>query len=258
MSVSVFLYVVLFLGLLAWFFRNRFSRSLDGEMRQMLFKYLRYYRHLTDKQRKVFDHRVATFLRGKKFVARHGMELTPEVEALIAATAVKISFGLGAYRLPHFHTILVYPEEYFSTIRQQHHKGEVNAGGIIVLSWKAFAEGHADPDDGLNLGIHEFAHALFFENLKANGEQYFIEPEVLQHWFDVAFRQVGQLAKMVTPTMREYAYSSKEEFWAVSTEVFFEQPQRMQVELPEYYECMKQVYRQDPVAIYSLPPTPLV
>jgi hypothetical protein len=36
----------------------------------------------------------------------------------------------------------------------------------IVFSWKDFLEGYEYHNDNLNLGLHEFAHAIHFHGLK--------------------------------------------------------------------------------------------
>ena len=91
--------------------------------------------------------------------------------AMIASSAIQLTFGLPKINLKHFERILIYPDEYYSTINKQYHKGEVNPRlKAIVVSWKAFVAGYADPHDGINLGLHEMAHALKLENIIKNGE----------------------------------------------------------------------------------------
>ena len=41
--------------------------------------------------------------------------------------------------------------------------------GSLVLSWGAVKHGAADPSDGKNVVLHEFAHQLDFENDAADG-----------------------------------------------------------------------------------------
>src|SRR5947207_3797456 len=41
--------------------------------------------------------------------------------------------------------------------------------GSLVLSWGAVKHGAADPSDGKNVVLHEFAHQLDFENGAADG-----------------------------------------------------------------------------------------
>lgn len=49
----------------------------------------------------------------------------------------------------------------------------------------------------------------------------------------------------------DYAGTNYHEFWAVSVEVFFENPIRMRHELPELYAAMSTLLRQDPIVIIN-------
>lgn len=56
--------------------------------------------------------------------------------------------------------------------------GESWEYGKVVLSWKNTLDGAADPHDGNNVVIHEFAHQLDQEDGQANGAP------ILQHFAD--------------------------------------------------------------------------
>ena len=88
------------------------------------------------------------------------------MKLLISATAVQITFGMRGYMMREFSRIIIYPRQYFNRLTEHHHKGEVNANGVVVLSWEDFYEGIRIPDDDLNLGLHEFAHVLALQRLQ--------------------------------------------------------------------------------------------
>jgi Mlc titration factor MtfA (ptsG expression regulator) len=55
---------------------------------------------------------------------------------LIAATFVMLTFGMRHYLIDVFDKIIIYPQPYFSTIKE-YHKGEFNPGmKLLVFSWK--------------------------------------------------------------------------------------------------------------------------
>ena len=83
-----------------------------------------------------------------------------EMKTLIAASAIQITFGLPSVYFKRFYQILIYRDDYYSTITHHHHKGEVNTRGFIVLSWKNPVMGYINNTDGRNLKLHEMAHAL--------------------------------------------------------------------------------------------------
>lgn len=185
----------------------------------------------------------------KSFIGRQSIELvTPEMKILIGATIVMVTFGWNDLRLPHFDKIVIYPDTYYSTISKQYHRGEVNPRhGIIALSWNCFLNGIADEKDGVNLGIHEVAHALKLENqIYYNDESEFFNPTVY-HSFLLAANQEIQKIKAGSPTVfRSSASLNEDEFFAVSLETFFEMPHEFFEYNAELYGVLVRLMRQDP------------
>lgn len=150
-----------------------FPKKLDPHYDMLLNKHFTTFRQLNGKKRGVFASRVARFMSEKTFVIDKEIKDKPLVKVMIAATAVKLTFGLRNYLFPSFHTIAVRPDSYYSMYTMTQNKGETNAAGFIIISWKDFLFGFAHEKDSLNLGYHEFAHALFVEHLKMTMEAVF-------------------------------------------------------------------------------------
>lgn len=72
-------------------------KKLSPEQQSILKRKFRFCQHLTPKQRTFFEHRVARFISDKEFVGK-GIDVTDEMQVLVAATAVKMMFGLRDYR----------------------------------------------------------------------------------------------------------------------------------------------------------------
>lgn len=100
-----------------------------------------------------------------EFVPRQKMKLTRAMKAIICSAASQLVLFLPPESLTFFEKIIIYPDYYNSKLTHKIHKGEVNPGfRLIVFSWKGIAEGLQRTDDGLNLLLHEFAHALWLEH----------------------------------------------------------------------------------------------
>jgi len=131
-----------------------FLRRIEKKYKQSLVKYSSFYNYLSEKDKISFEKRVQKFIDLKQFTPRAGIkEVTPEMKAMIAATAIQLTFGYPNVYFKHFKRILIYPDNYYSTITRAYHKGEVNIRGIIVLSWKSFHDGFINPTDGINLDL---------------------------------------------------------------------------------------------------------
>jgi len=107
-----------------------------------------------------------------------GLELTDEIRVTIAAQACLLLLHRDTDYYPQLITILVYPSS-FTAYEARHLGGNIweEGGqerlghtarrlGAMVLAWDSAKRGAADPSDGRNLVLHEFAHQLDFEDFR--------------------------------------------------------------------------------------------
>lgn len=225
---------------------DAYVRKLPPSFDKYLNANFEYYKRLPARKKKAFGNRVMKFIQNKNFETREKLPLTNEMKLMIGATAVKITFGLNAYLLPSFESIIIYPAEFFSPNSNALSKGETNARGVIVFSWKDFKFGYEYPNDSLNLGYHEFAHAIFIDHFKNSIDDTFSRNYV--KWLlHLKYKQsISQIAEK--HIFRKYASANKHEFFAVAVENFFERPGHFRDELPELYLIMTKMFNQDPLS----------
>ncbi len=220
-----------------------FPRSVPSHYKQVLFKSDKFYRDLSPKLQKTYGSRMMKFLEGKSFDMRDGLRLTTEMKLLIASAAVKITFGLRNFEFDRFHTIIIYSEEFYSNVSELYVKGETNSSGVIVFSWRDLMYGESIPDDSINLGYHEFAHALFIEYLLDPYESKF--KEYYREWLVYISNNDKLEEATKRKIFREYAAANEMEFFAVALENFFEKPDYFKKELPHLYSLMVEMLNQD-------------
>jgi MtfA peptidase len=231
-----------------------FAKKLSIEDVAVLRQFFPYFCKLRDVHQKEFLERLRYFLASKTFIARGDLkEITREMELLIGATAVMVTFGFNQVRLKHFSKILVYPDNYYSTINKKYHQGEVNPKlGIIVISWKNFVEGFLKENDGLNLGIHEMAHALKLENqIHYNQESNFFNPHRWKIYAQFAREEMKKIKAGKGSFFRDTAALNTHEFFAVSLESFFEKPAEFKDYHPDFYQALVFLVKQDPLVLTS-------
>jgi Mlc titration factor MtfA (ptsG expression regulator) len=213
-----------------------FPKKLKLNQRQILVNDFPFYKRLSPKGKMYFEHRVKEFIGNYSFIGKE-IVITEEMQMLIAATYVMLTFGMRNYLIRLFNKIIIYPSSYFSTVNQEFHKGEFNPKmKAIVFSWEDFLLGHAASNDNINLGLHEFSHVLHFHCLKSNDPSaiiFFDEfKEVIKYYTDPnlnnALKQKGYF--------RLYAYGNQFEFLSVILEHFFETPHVFKATHPELYE----------------------
>jgi Mlc titration factor MtfA (ptsG expression regulator) len=165
---------------------------------------------------------------------------------LISAVAVQLTFGLEKFMLNYFNDIYVLKDDYHYGFYSRPFMGHVDQTGIY-LSWDNFMKGITGQTPNCNVGLHEMGHALAYVN-------FITESEEDKH-FKKEFKNFSKVARPIFATMQEgrrnilgeYAAVNYHEFWAVSVETFFENPVRLKHELPELYQAMATLLRQDPL-----------
>lgn len=219
--------------------------------REILTKYFSYYNNLSLSDRSRFEQKLSHFIYSKFFIPRNFDRVTDEMKVLISATAVQLTFGLDVH-LSHFKRILIYPNDYYSSITKSFHKGEVNpAFGMIVLSWQSFVSSYIKPaPDGINLGIHELAHALRLENIIRNDEYQFFNEGLLEQLDAYGAKVCDVPDHAQVRFFRPYACENPHEFFAVAIENFFERPTQLYREMPGLYNVLCALLNQNP-AIYA-------
>lgn len=225
------------------FFGAQYSRK---EYDLILRRKSEYYSDLSASEKKIFIYRVNNFIRYKNFIARDGLVLDLEKKIQIAAAAVQLTFGLKKYLFKHFKTIIVFRDIYKNLRTGRKHKGEVNPTGAIVLSWKYFERGFDDMSDNINLGLHEMAHALDITYSLVEKNQH-IQGEYLEQFKRNAFKLYLNIKHGVVNYYRNYAGANLREFFAVTVEVFFENPHDLHHDFPEVYKNMCVLLNQDPI-----------
>jgi len=227
---------------------NRYIFPLEGGVKKYLVQYFPFYKRLSFRRKRRFEFKAKRFLNSFEYKLRGNMRLNYEVRAVLGGCAARMTMYLPDECFNFYDTIVLYPDFYHSVHTGKTHKGEVNPGGrTIVFSWKGILEGFNRGEDGLNLLMHEYAHALYFEH-KLMGEEYEIfNAEAFNRVMEQADGEIERMRSGAHHFLRNYAATNHEEFFAVAVENFFERSAAFKKELPELYGCLVLLFRQDPM-----------
>ena len=215
-------------------------RKLSRKQKEVLCEEFSFYTLLTTKEKKRFEHRVASFIKDKEFIGRDSLEITDAMKVLIAAVGCMLTFGRKNYKYALVDHILIYPKVFYSSANDDYHKGEFNPREkALVLSWEDFEIGYRITDDNLNLGIHEFMHALQLDAKHSND----IDGLRFERQFQKILRRLTDQElkdKLDEVTyFRSYAFTNQFEFMAVLTEYFIESPKDFKLHFPQLYAYQK-------------------
>jgi len=226
---------------------NRLIFPLSEPVKKHLVHYYPFYKRLSFRRKRKFDLRMKRFLNSFDYELRGNMRFTPEVQAVLGGAATRISLNLPEECFDFFNTIVLYPEFYHSNVTDLNHKGEVNPSRrTIVFSWKGIIESFNRGDEGLNLLMHEYAHALYFEHKLMHDEYQIFNEEAFNRVMRQAEIEIERVRDGTNHFLRHYAATNVEEFFAVAVENFFERSVQFKKELPELYGTLVLLLRQDP------------
>ena len=212
-------------------------RKLTSEQTQVLEEEFSFYGMLSKKYQKQFRHRVATFIAEKKYVGRDGLEVDERMKVLVAALGCMLSFGRQNYGYGLIEYILLYPKAFYSTVNDNFHKGEFNPRQrTLVLSWEDFERGYKITDDNLNLGIHEFMHAMQLEAMRGKDLDSTRFAKQFQNILRQLTKQHVKDKLDETRYFRDYAFTNQFEFMAVLAEYFIESPKEFKSHFPKLYD----------------------
>lgn len=198
-----------------------------------------FYQNLSYKEKKYFEHRVASFIQHHTFEGKQGVYIDDQKKVLISAIAIMLTFGYRTYLLSSLNHFLVYPKAFYSTTNKAYHKGEFNPSfKAIILSWEDFMTGYNIDNDNFNLGIHEIVHALHFDFLRPKNDS------ISAYIFTRHYKKLKQFLRenpayrerlVASKYLRNYAFTNHFEFIAVLIESFFETPHELKTRFPEMY-----------------------
>jgi Mlc titration factor MtfA (ptsG expression regulator) len=213
-------------------------------------------------QADLLDH-IQVFLVEKRFEGCAGLEINDEIQVTIAAQACLLLLHRKTDYFPQLLTILVYPSTYLVDEQRpvegpvweegkMYRLGETGRTmGSMVLAWDAVKSGAADPSDGKNVVLHEFAHQLDYENFAADGAPALATREQQMSWREVMRTEFASLRAADDsgiPTLLDtYGATNPAEFFAVSVEAFFERPSALRSRHPKLYAELQHYFNQSPI-----------
>ncbi|MDP2006759.1 MAG: zinc-dependent peptidase [Rubrivivax sp.] len=215
-----------------------------------------------DLQLQVKKH-VQVLVAEKPFIGCAGLVITDEMRVLISAQAALLLLNRQADYFGNLRQVLVYPGAF--VVDREHAdgsglthatrralSGESWQQGQLLLSWDDVLAGAADPDDGHNVVIHEFAHQLDQERGRANGAPWLGRREAYANWSRVLGNEYdalrARLARGEEGLIDPYAATDPAEFFAVVSEHFFEQPAALAAGHAALYGEFARLYRCNPLA----------
>jgi Mlc titration factor MtfA (ptsG expression regulator) len=128
--------------------------------------------------------------------------------------------------------------------------GETGYRKPVILNWNDVQLGARDSNDGHNLVVHEFAHQLDLINgPSADGLPPLPKDVDENQWWQSMKDELLTARTIVADGYRvfigDYGLSEPSEFFAVSSELYFQQPHLLAEYHPNVYELLMRFYQID-------------
>jgi Mlc titration factor MtfA (ptsG expression regulator) len=238
-------------------------RPFPPAWREVLRRRMPYYASLPADLQLQLKKLTQVFIAEKPFIGCRGLVVTEEMRVLVAAQASLLQLNRQAGGYPNLREVLVYPGAFIVDHQRSDANGLVSEErrvlsgqswqrGQVLLSWDDVLAGAANPSDGHNVVIHEFAHQLDQERGAATGAPFLGRRDRLARWaatLSTAYETLRQRVANGEDTLIDaYGASEPAEFFAVVSEVFFERPLALAAEQPALYRELAGCYRVDPLS----------
>lgn len=255
--------VAVLVGRLAWRRRQvrRLERARFPEPWEAVCRRWGWYRRLHPELRRRLRGRLQVFLAQKRFFGCAGQEVDEAMRVLIAAQACLLDLQGEGEPYPELRTLLIYPSAYRAREEVVDEAGVVHEGeaarlgeswerGQVVLAWDEIEADLRAQDDGRNVVVHEFAHQLDQADGSVDGAPALGSGRAYRDWAQVFEAEYAALQRQVEageePFLDPYGASAPEEFFAVASEHFFEEPAELAAEHPQLFGQLLRYYRLDP------------
>lgn len=185
-----------------------------------------------------FSRRILNFLKQYAFVSKENAPLTNAHRVAIAATYVKLTLGYRQFLINTFDKILVYPTAQYFPHLNETHTGHFNPKmKAVMLALDEFERDIYYNEDGKDVALHEFTHALCFEMLQTyskhpDADRFKKGFRLIHEWIEVPQNKtkISQMA-----FVRAYAFTHRLELISVLIELFFEKEAVFKTYFPDLF-----------------------
>lgn len=221
-----------------WWWYKRKPPKLHSMVETLLNRYDPFFKSLLPKEKQRFKDRVSLFIIAHDFRPQAMESVPTDVKGLIAASAVRMTFGLEDYLLTKFEQIIVYAHPFPSPLYPDKvHASEIyEEDGVIIFSIEQFMLGFIQTRQFYHLGIHEF-----FNVFKASYPDKAYPSFTKDFW-----KKLPAVSGLKREAIERFVGLPQEDVLPVAAVHFFTHGKRFKAVFPKQYEDFKAIFKQDP------------
>ncbi len=154
-----------------WWYYEKNPPKTDEDLRKILGARCEFYRNLSEENKAEFERRTTMFMMAKQFTPKVHDEVPEDMKAIIAASAVQLTFHQKEdWLFDEYETFIIYPHPFPTPQHEAWHVSETYAeDGVMLFSAEHLLHGFFEPLRYYQIALHEFAGVFIDKN-----------PEILQ------------------------------------------------------------------------------
>lgn len=204
-----------------------------------------FYRKLSLSEKKIFENRISLFV-AEIIITDVEKEVPEKSDCLyVASAAIIVYWGLPYWNYGELKEVLIYPDNFdFENkiskngfvLGKVHHGGLMD--GTMILSRTALINGFRNTTNGRNVGIHEFTHLIDKSDGHIDGLPLGLSMSERKHWVSLFQFEINSS----NFKLDNYAKTNQAEFFAVTSEMYKENPKKLQKYHPELFDILHKFY----------------
>lgn len=234
------------------------ATNWQPEWSKFLQQKVHFYRNLSTEDQLCFEQRCLLFLETTRVEGSQDVTVVDNDKLLVAASAIIPVWSFPGWHYFNIESVILLParfnEKYEYSMPDSRISGMVGTGimsGKMVLSRPDLYQGFENSRDKQNVGIHEFVHLIDMSDGQCDGFPERVSKfEFCAPWFDFVQHKINEV-ELGNSNINDYATTNKAEFFAVSSEYFFERPKMLQRKHPKLYAYLSDFYQQNLAEINS-------
>jgi len=223
--------------------------QLPPDTHKLLSDNVAFYRDLDSKDQVLFDARVKDFL-ANTTIRGVDVEVEDLDRILVAAGAIMLIFSFPDWKYNNLSEVLLYKgafdKDFKTAGAERNVLGMVGDGAMhreMILSKPSLRASFQNPTDGHNTAIHEFAHLIDKADGTVDGvPEYLITRPHLLPWVKEIHERINEMKAKGHSDINLYGATNEAEFFAVVSEYFFEQPDKLKEHHPELYGLLDEMF----------------
>ena len=253
MAPVIVLIILFLLIVVVLFYKKPIKKiALPEGYKQVLSEHVSYYKRLNVENKARFEEKI------KEFLARVRIEgIDTSVDELdqlfVASSAIIPVFGFKKWTYFNLENVLLYPgsfnkEEFLASGYEKNTMGMIGDGPmqrVMILSKPALHYGFQNGSKE-NTGIHEFVHLLDKEDGDVDGlPEALLNRKLNSKWIEMMNKNIENILSGHSD-INDYGAYNKAEFFAVSSEYFFNRPDIFKENHRELFDLMCIIFNQNP------------